>query len=180
MIHLRSTSDPPPKNAKVDRLRGVVPARSRAEAEQIAAAHGWTTVIFSHRLNRCTGLTPAEVDDILGLDGDGSRPDSNEPEPSRSMVVPRLRKTQGGAYCVRGAYFARVTVAPQKRRAILLPWCSSMEDARERSARLQALVAELRLSGHQDLVEEVVGLGSRPSLSDAVSLVAKATERPLF
>lgn len=66
--------------------------------------------------------------------------------------MPKLRSSQGGAYCVRGAYFARVTVAPQKRKAVKLPWCTSMEDARERAGVLQTLVQLLREAGKETVI----------------------------
>ena len=48
-------------------------------------------------------------------------------------TLPKPRASQGGAYERRGRFYARVTVAPQRRDDKLLPWCTSREDADARA-----------------------------------------------
>lgn len=68
----------------------------------------------------------------------------------------KLRDSTGGAYESRGRFFMRITVAPQKRPAKLLPWCASLDDAKERTHVTQALVNRLRQVEQVDFVGKLV------------------------
>lgn len=68
----------------------------------------------------------------------------------------KIRESQGGAFESRGAFFMRVTIAPQTRPAKLLPWCASLTDARTRANETQALVNRLRTAGATDFIENLV------------------------
>lgn len=71
-------------------------------------------------------------------------------------ATPRLRVSRGGAYKSRGKFFARVTVSAQKREAVVLPWCTSLADAKKRAEDIQALVNRLRAIGQDGLVPKLV------------------------
>jgi site-specific recombinase XerC len=61
----------------------------------------------------------------------------------------KLRNATGGAYCSRGRWFARITIAAQKRQSVLLPWADEAL-ANARAQILQRLVSDLREAGHTD------------------------------
>ena len=75
-------------------------------------------------------------------------------------MAEKIRDAAGGAYESRGRFYMRVTVAPQKRPAKLLPWCGSLGDATERARIVQAHVNRLRVAGQLDFVEKVVEIGA--------------------
>ncbi len=79
-------------------------------------------------------------------------------------MVPRAKPRQatGGAFEHRGRIFLRVTIAPGKRQAAALPWCSSLPVALERAHVVQALVDRLRAAGHDELVPKVVEAAANP------------------
>jgi hypothetical protein len=52
--------------------------------------------------------------------------------------------------------FARVAIGPRKRKAVLLPHCKTEADARERSAIMAELVAELRRTGRVEFIPTVL------------------------
>jgi integrase len=81
------------------------------------------------------------------------------------------RKSVGGAYESRGKFHARITVAAQRRRSVLLPWCSSMPDAEARARVLQRLVQDLRRAGQPGFVEATVSNGARYDEADLAELV---------
>ena len=81
----------------------------------------------------------------------------------------KQRASLGGAYEVRGRFYAHVTVAPQQRRAEVLPWCTSLDDAKERGRAIQALVNRLRAAGETDWIEKLVESAAK---GDAEKLAA--------
>ena len=72
--------------------------------------------------------------------------------------VPTHRQATGGAFEHRGQFFLRVRIAPGKRQAAALPWCSSLDVALDRARVVQNLVNRLRESGHTAIVPKVVEL----------------------
>jgi len=66
------------------------------------------------------------------------------------------RKAEGGAFEDRGKLFARVTVAPKKREAVLVPTCATLFAAHARARKIQALVDRLRETGHQRGIEKTI------------------------
>jgi integrase len=91
------------------------------------------------------------------------------------MTTSKTREAKGGAFESRGRYFMHVTVAPQQRRGQLLPWCSSLEDAKVRAGIVQALVNRLRAAGEVDFVEKVVEIGAKADEAKLDALDAKVT-----
>ena len=87
----------------------------------------------------------------------------------------KLRESKGSAFESRGRFFMRVTVAPQKRSAELLPWCTSLAAAKERAGAVQGLVNRLRAASELDFVEKVVELGAAADEATLVSLGEKVT-----
>jgi len=80
--------------------------------------------------------------------------------PKHAAPTPKaLRKSAGGAFESRGRFFARLTVAPQKRTAVLLPWCTCLPDAVKRATALQSLVNALRAAGQDTFITNVVEHG---------------------
>jgi integrase len=78
------------------------------------------------------------------------------------MTTPKkIRESTGGAYEKRGAFFMRITTAPQKRTAEHLPWCTSLEAADARAKVVQAWVNRLRQAGQVDFIETTVELGAK-------------------
>jgi hypothetical protein len=59
------------------------------------------------------------------------------------------REAKGGAFESRGKLFARVTVAPKKRRAVRVQTCTTLAEADARGQTIQVLVDRLRQSGHE-------------------------------
>jgi len=77
------------------------------------------------------------------------------------MTIPKkIRESTGGAYGKRGAFFMRITTAPQKRRAEHLPWCTSLEAAAARAKMVQAWVNRLRQAGQVDFIETIIQLAA--------------------
>jgi integrase len=76
------------------------------------------------------------------------------------MTTTKIRESRGGAYEKRGAFFMRITIGPQKRRAEHLPWCTSLADAQARAEVVQAWVNRLRAAGQTDFVEKAIEMGS--------------------
>jgi hypothetical protein len=69
----------------------------------------------------------------------------------------KIRQSTGGAYERRGAFFMRVTIAPQRRTSEHLPWCTSLEDAQARANAVQGLPSvEARLLAGRDANGKVV------------------------
>jgi integrase len=87
----------------------------------------------------------------------------------------KLRESTGGAYEKRGQFFMRVTVAPQQRRAELLPWCTSLAAAKERAGVVQVLVSRLRAAGEVAFIEKVVELGATADAATLASLGEKVS-----
>jgi integrase len=87
----------------------------------------------------------------------------------------KLRESKGGAYEKRGQFFMRVTVGAQQRRAELLPWCTSLDEAKARAGAVQELVNRLRAGGETDFVEKVVELGAKADAATLVALEGKVT-----
>lgn len=81
----------------------------------------------------------------------------------------KIRESAGGAYESRGKLFARVTVAPQKRLSVLLPWATELAAADARAKWIQALVNRLRAAEQFDFVEKVLEVGAT---DDAEKLAA--------
>src|SRR5580704_6252921 len=69
--------------------------------------------------------------------------------------MPKVRDAHGGGYESRGRFHMRVTIAPQTRPSKLLPWCTSLEDARTRAGVVQEYVNRLRTAGQLDFIERV-------------------------
>jgi integrase len=86
--------------------------------------------------------------------------------------MPKIRSSTGGAYTVRGAFYMRATVAPQKRHAELLPWCTSMPDALARANLVQGWVNRLRAADRSDYIQKVVELGAAAATARALAYVA--------
>jgi len=72
----------------------------------------------------------------------------------------KIRESTGGAYEKRGAFFMRITIAPQTRRAVHLPWCTLLEAAEARAKVVQAWVNRLRVAGQVEFIEKIVDLGA--------------------
>lgn len=88
------------------------------------------------------------------------------------MAAAKVRDSRGGAFASRGRFYMRVTVAPQKRPAKLLPWATTHEEAQERARVTQALVNRLREADQSDFVEKLV-----ESAASADSAKMEALER---
>lgn len=71
------------------------------------------------------------------------------------------RVAQGGAFESRGKLFARVTVAPKKRRAVLLTSCATLEQATRHAQQIQDLVGRLRESGHARGIEKTLAKAAK-------------------
>lgn len=90
---------------------------------------------------------------------------------ARALVVPpKVRNATGGGYESRGKLFARVTVAAQDRRGVLLPWCTSKPDAIARGKALQHLVSLLRRAGEDTWIEKVLEIGAKASPDELAKL----------
>jgi integrase len=85
----------------------------------------------------------------------------------------RARKSAGGAFECRGAFFIRVTIGPQKRLAQHAPWATTLEAAAARGKLVQAWVSRLRDAGQVDFVEKVVELGAKADEETLAALGAK-------
>lgn len=116
-------------------VRGAFSARNWSQAMEIGRQQGWSAVIFSHRLRRCTGFSPAEVDDIL-LSSHEAPALRLPAEPPQGRVKGRAgSKARGGSYVGRdGEMFWRVTVAPGKRKTGLIPGRPTREEANRRAS----------------------------------------------
>jgi hypothetical protein len=88
-----------------------------------------------------------------------------------SAAKPLKRKATGGAFESRGRFYCRVTVGPQRRRAVLLPWCTCLRDAEARARALQALVQDLRRAGQQGFVDATLENGAKYDETDLAELV---------
>jgi integrase len=88
----------------------------------------------------------------------------------QSRTGDAVRDAKGGAYEKRGRFFARVTVAPQKRPAVLLSWCTDLGHARTRAHALQAMVTDLRLAGELTWIEKVLEVGAPADATELASL----------
>jgi integrase len=84
--------------------------------------------------------------------------------------VAKMRESTGGAYESRGKFFARVTVAPQKREGVLLPWCTSLDAAKARAVPLQTMVNLLREAGQETWIVKVIELGGPATPEDLAAL----------
>jgi integrase len=81
----------------------------------------------------------------------------------------KIRDATGGAFQSRGKFYARVTIAPQKQSAVLLPWCTTLDDAKGRGHALQPLVNQLRQAGEDTWIAKVLEVGAT---ADAAKLAA--------
>ncbi len=72
----------------------------------------------------------------------------------------KIRESKGFAYESRGKFYARVTIAPQKRNEMALSWCTSLGAARARAHVLQALVNRLREAGEDSWIAKVLEIGA--------------------
>ena len=72
----------------------------------------------------------------------------------------RSTSTTGGAYERRGAFYIRISVAPQKRIAERARLATSLEEATERARVIQGLVNRLRAAGKVDFIARLVELGA--------------------
>jgi integrase len=88
--------------------------------------------------------------------------------------VPRI--AQGGAFESRGKLFARVTIAPKQRRAVLLPSCPTIELATARAHQMQDLVDRLRAAGHERGIDKTLEHAAAVD-ADGMRKLAKAVER---
>lgn len=68
--------------------------------------------------------------------------------------------SRGGAYERRGAFFIRITVAPQKRVAEHAKLARSLDEATEQARVVQSLVNRLRDAGKPDFVARLVEIGA--------------------
>ena len=68
----------------------------------------------------------------------------------------KVRESRGTAFESRGKFFMYVTIAPQDRRAKVLPWCASLDAAKARALEVQALLNRLRMTGQGDFIEKIV------------------------
>jgi integrase len=69
----------------------------------------------------------------------------------------------------------RITIAPQKRRAELLPWCTSLADAQARANVVQRWVNRLRASGQGEYVEKTVEEGATADAAKLAGLERMVT-----
>ncbi len=88
----------------------------------------------------------------------------------------KLRESTGGAYERRGAFFIRVTVAPQKRQAERAPWATSLGEAVERGKLVQGWVNALRLAGREGFIKTLVELGAAAASVGALADVRTNVE----
>ena len=83
----------------------------------------------------------------------------------------KIRSAKGGAYVVRGSFFLHVTIAPQKRLARVLPWCTSLPDAKARAGLVQGWVNRLRSAGLDRDVTTIVEWAADAADAKALALV---------
>jgi integrase len=74
--------------------------------------------------------------------------------------VNKIRSSNGFAYASRGKFYARVTVAPQRRQEVSLSWAASLDLAQERAHALQGLVNRLREAGEDTWIDKVLEIGA--------------------
>lgn len=93
--------------------------------------------------------------------GDAGALWSYEEDVPRANAAPKPRRAEGGAYPSRGKWYARVTVAPNKREGVLLPWARPEDEApaQDRGRALQAMVSRLREAGEESWIGKVLELG---------------------
>jgi hypothetical protein len=72
----------------------------------------------------------------------------------------KIRESKGFAYESRGRFYARITVAPQRRREVALSSCASLDVAQGRAHALQGLVNRLREAGEQSWIDKVLEHGA--------------------
>jgi len=82
------------------------------------------------------------------------------------------RAPQGGAYQIRDRFFARVTISAGQRKAIALPWATTLAQAEERARAIQDLVTSLVKARQGDFVLKVVEVGSTDDPARWADLVA--------
>jgi hypothetical protein len=66
------------------------------------------------------------------------------------------RRAEGGGVEIRGKLYARVMAAPKQREAVLVPKCTTLEEASERGRRMQALIDRLWETGHERGIEKLI------------------------
>lgn len=81
-----------------------------------------------------------------------------------------ITKAEGSGYESRGQFFARVTVAPQRRKLVRLRWCTCMPDADSRGQTLQAMVNDLREAGQDWSIESVLKSGGTEDTAKMAAL----------
>ena len=74
-------------------------------------------------------------------------------------ITTKMREATGGAYESRGKFYARVTMAAQDRRGVLLPWCATLDAAKVRAVALQGMVNLLRQASQAEWIEKVIEIG---------------------
>src|SRR5260370_41395526 len=90
----------------------------------------------------------------------------------------KIRSSAGGAYSSRGRWYARVTVAPQKRVGVLLPWARPEDEAlvHDRVRALQGMVSRLRQAGEQPWIEKVLEIGGPADVAKLAELAGYVEE----
>jgi hypothetical protein len=68
------------------------------------------------------------------------------------------REAEGGAFESRGKLFARVTVAPNQRKAVRVLKCANLEEADARARQIQKLVDRLIETGHDRGIKKTSSL----------------------
>ncbi len=86
------------------------------------------------------------------------------------------REATGGAFESRGKLYARVTVAPKKRAAVLVSACTTLEHAQRRAQELQGLVDKLRAAGHERGIAKTLDTAA-PLDDDGVRKLSRLIDR---
>ncbi len=86
------------------------------------------------------------------------------------------RQATGGAFESRGKFFARVTIAPKQRKAVLVTTCKSLGEAETRAEQIQDLVDRLRETGHERGIDTIL---TTAAIQDAEGMrkIARIVER---
>lgn len=105
------------------------------------------------------------------------------------MTTKKLRESTGGAFTTRGSIFLRVTVGPQKRKAVRLPWVTPAQWARhdagaercecvacDRARLVQSYVTRLREAGKVDFIEKIVEVGADATTPAELADLAAAVD----
>ncbi len=90
------------------------------------------------------------------------------------------RKLTGNAYEKRGKFYARITLGPKRRPAILLPTCATQEEADTRAELLSGLAGKLRKAGQIEQAPDILnraGEAAERKPLDAVIRLVDQLER---